>query len=204
MSSNAAQKKVTVYEITIAATGAELQFLSMEDAHRSMGMCLTAGMDFSFMVRDTKMGSKSHKRIIEWNRQFSTMPSMDPQEAQAKLDVQMQDCPVTKTIVQVEEEIVHEELVVPVEFVPVEFVPVKFVPIDQVVIEDTPIVIDSPTCESDSDVTIVSTVVEKKKVQKTKKSKEICSMVVKNGKAKNTPCTHFCIEGTSLCGYHTK
>jgi hypothetical protein len=189
------KKNVTVYEITIAVTGAELQFLSMEDAHRSMGMCLTAGMDFSFMVRDTKVGSKSHKRIIEWNRQFSTMPSMDPQEAQAKLDVQMQDCPVTKTIVQVEEEIV-----------PVELVPVKFVPVDQVVIEDTPIVIAAPTCEneSDSDVTIVSTVVEKKKVQKTKKSKEICSMVVKNGKAKNTPCTHFCIEGTSLCGYHTK
>jgi hypothetical protein len=122
------KKNVTVYEITIAATGAELQFLSMEDAHRSMGMCLTAGMDFSFMVRDTKVGSKSHKRIIEWNRQFSTIPSMDPEEAQAKLDVQMQDCPVTKTIVQVEE-------LVPVEFVPVELVvPVKFVPVDQVVI----------------------------------------------------------------------
>ena len=193
-------KNVTVYEITITATGAELQYLSMEDAHRSMGMCLSAGMDFSFMVRDTKVGSKSHKRIIEWNRQFSTIPSMDPEEAQAKMDVQMQDCPVTNAIVQVEEEL---EQVVPVSTV---------VPVEQVVIEDTPIVIAAPTCDSDSDsdVTIIDTieqpvpVVEKKKVQKTKKSKEICSMVVKNGKAKNTPCTHFCIEGTTLCGYHTK
>ena len=192
-------KNVTVYEITITATGAELQYLSMEDAHRSMGLCLSAGMDFSFMVRDTKAGSKSHKRIIEWNRQFSTMSSMDPEEAQAKMDVQMQDCPVTNAIVQVEEEL---EQVVPVATV------VHVLPVEQVVIEDTPIVIAAPTC--DSDVTIIDTieqpvpVVEKKKVQKTKKSKEICSMVVKNGKAKNTPCTHFCIEGTTLCGYHTK
>lgn len=194
MSSVLSQKKVSVYEITIAATGAELQFLSMEDARRSMGLCLSAGMDFSFMVRDTKVGSKAHKRIIEWNRQFSTMPSMDPEEAQAKLHVQMQDCPVTNENVQVEEEV--EQVV-------------SVVPVVQVVIEDAPIVIDAATC--DNDVTIVdtieqpvATVVEKKKTQKTKKSKEICSMVVKNGKAKNTPCTHFCIEGTTLCGYHTK
>ncbi len=170
---------VNVYEITISATGAELQFLNKEDAHRSMGLCLSSGLDFSFMVRDTKVGSKSHKRIIEWNRQFSTFLITDPIEARMKIDEQMVDCPVEKLKVHIMDDLPQEKVNVS----------------------------EEPKVENQNNETSVSTVeqiIPLQKKQKTTKSKEICSMIVKNGKSKNTPCTHFCIKGTTLCGYHSK
>lgn len=168
--------KVNVYEITISATGAELQFLNKEDAYRSMGLCLSSGLDFSFMVRDTKVGSKSHKRIIDWNRQFSTLPITDPIEARMKIEEQMVDCPMEKFKVHIMDDLPHEKVNV----------------------------YEEPKIENQTNETVVEQIIPLQKKQKTEKSKEICSMIVKNGKSKNTPCTHFCIKGTTLCGYHSK
>jgi len=81
------QQQVSVYEITLTDSATELQFLSMEDAHRTMLTYVNEGTEFSFMLRNTRRGGKAYQRIAEWNRQFQQQEVIQVQESTEEQDI---------------------------------------------------------------------------------------------------------------------
>lgn len=99
------QIHISVYEITLTDSGTELQFLSMEDAHRTMLTYMSAGTEFSFMHRNTRRGGKAYQRIAEWNRQFQEQEQEQDQKVQDVIQKEDQE----QDVIQ-EQEVIQEKV----------------------------------------------------------------------------------------------